>query len=80
MVLANDSDADGDPLTASLVSGAAHGGVVLNTDGTFTYTANSGYSGAEAFTYRVSDGVDVSNIATVTPVNDVPVVVDLDRH
>ena len=33
-----DSDPDGDPLTASLVEGPLHGTLVLNGDGSFTYT------------------------------------------
>jgi streptogramin lyase len=39
-VLANDTDADGDPLTATLVSGPRDGTLVLNTDGSFTYRPN----------------------------------------
>ena len=36
-VLANDIDAETDPLTASLVSGPAYGSITLNSDGTFVY-------------------------------------------
>jgi hypothetical protein len=35
-VLGNDTDPDGDPLTASLVSAPGHGSVQLATDGSFT--------------------------------------------
>jgi VCBS repeat-containing protein len=55
-VLANDSDPDGDALTAAKASDPAHGAVTVNTDGTFTYTPAAGYSGPDAFTYTVSDG------------------------
>jgi VCBS repeat-containing protein len=80
-VVANDTDAEGDHLTPSLVSTALNGTVVLNGDGTFTYTANAGFTGTDSFTYRVSDGSEVSNEATVTitvvaPVNHVPVAVN----
>src|SRR5207249_1830661 len=51
-VLANDSDANQDPLTASLVTGPAHGTLALNPDGTFSYTPNANFSGQDAFTYR----------------------------
>src|SRR5207249_2728650 len=37
-VLANDSDVDGDPLTAVIVAGPAHGSVTLTASGSFTYT------------------------------------------
>jgi len=57
-VLANDSDADGDELGAFLLSGPANGSVVLNSDGSFTYTPTAGYSGSDSFTYQVSDGID----------------------
>jgi RHS repeat-associated protein len=39
-VLGNDSDPDGDPLTAQLVTGPAVGSVTLNADGSFEYTPN----------------------------------------
>ena len=44
-VLKNDSDADGDPLTALLVSGPSHGSLSLNSNGTFTYSPAPDFSG-----------------------------------
>lgn len=64
-VLANDSDPDGDPLSASLQSGTSNGTLTLNSDGSFDYTPDIGYSGPESFTYRASDGTLQSNVATV---------------
>src|SRR4029450_7473991 len=64
-VLANDTDADGDPLTATLVSGPANGTLALNADGSFTYTPTGGFNGNDSFTYTASDGAGVSNVATV---------------
>ena len=52
-VLANDTDADGDDLTAALLSGPTNGSVVLNADGTYTYTPNAGFVGNDSFTYTV---------------------------
>ena len=79
-VLANDSDLDGDPLSALLVTGPAHGTLSLNADGAFTYTPAANFNGADTFTYRANDGALNSNIATValtiTPVNDAPVAVN----
>jgi VCBS repeat-containing protein len=76
-VLANDSDVDGHPLTAVLVSGPTHGAIALNANGGFTYTPAVNYSGADSFTYKANDGFGDSNVATValtvTAVNDVPV-------
>ena len=73
----NASDVDGDPLTYDLVSGPAHGSVVFNSDGSFSYTPDSNYNGADSFTYKANDGTADSNVATVsitvTPVNDAPV-------
>lgn len=65
-VLANDSDADGDSLTATLVSGTAHGSLVLNADGSFIYTPDPGYYGPDSFTYRATDGSLDSQQTTVT--------------
>ncbi len=76
-VLANDSDSDGDSLTASLVSGPSNAkSFTLNPNGSFDYTPNDDFSGTDTFTYRAYDGTDYSNVATVTitvnPVNDDP--------
>jgi len=65
-VLANDSDPDGDPLTAIQVSGPSNGTVTLNADGSFSYTPNPSFSGTDSFTYKANDGALNSNIATVT--------------
>jgi VCBS repeat-containing protein len=65
-VLVNDTDADGDPLKAALVSGPAHGSLAyLNADGSFSYTAGSNYSGDDSFTYALTDGI-LTTQATVT--------------
>jgi VCBS repeat-containing protein len=79
-VLGNDTDADGDALTAILNVGPSNGTLTLNSDGSFTYTPNAGFTGLDTFTYHANDGLDDSNIATVTitvnPLNDSPVVND----
>ncbi len=65
-VLANDTDADSDPLTAALVTDVSHGALTLNANGSFTYTPSSGYSGADSFTYKANDGGLDSNVVTVS--------------
>jgi VCBS repeat-containing protein len=65
-VLANDQDANGDALTAQLVIQPSHGAVTLNSDGSFTYTPDSGYTGDDAFLYQANDGSLNSNLAKVT--------------
>jgi VCBS repeat-containing protein len=56
MLLANDSDRDGDLLRVTAVSGAANGSVVLNGDGTITFTSSPNFDGIAGFDYEVSDG------------------------
>ncbi|HEX5040879.1 MAG TPA: LamG-like jellyroll fold domain-containing protein [Candidatus Limnocylindria bacterium] len=65
-VLANDTDADANALTAIKVSDPAHGSVSLAATGGFTYTPSAGYSGPDSFTYRANDGTVDSNTATVS--------------
>ena len=79
-VLANDTDLEGDTLSASLVSDVLHGTLALHADGSFTYTPNANYNGPDSFTYRaveLSGGLLQSNVVTVSltvlPVNDAPV-------
>ncbi len=75
-VLSNDSDAEGQPLTAALVSGPAHGTLTLRADGSFSYVPAPNYFGADSFTYTANDGVLSSGAVTVsiqvTAVNDAP--------
>ena len=79
-MLANDTDADGDALTAVVVSGPSHGTLTLNANGSFTYTPTAGYYGADSFTYKANDGLADSNVATVSltinAVNHPPVAVN----
>ena len=79
-VLGNDTDADGDPLTALLVVGTSDGALTLNADGSFDYTPDADFNGSDSFTYRANDGTVSSTLATVTitvtPVNDSPVAND----
>ncbi len=74
-VLANDSDPDGDPLTVTSAT-APNGTVVINADGTITYTPNANFNGTDTVTYVISDGNGGTSTATVTvtvnPVNDAP--------
>jgi VCBS repeat-containing protein len=64
-VLGNDSDPDGDALTAQLASPPAHGALTLNADGSFTYTPTAGFSGGDTFTYVARDGTTASTPAAV---------------
>lgn len=70
------NDADGDVLTYTVTTFAAHGSVVLNVNGTYTYTPVLNYNGTDSFAVTVSDGkggtVDVTIPVTITPVNDPP--------
>jgi VCBS repeat-containing protein len=73
-VLGNDSDFD--PLTATLVTGPDHGTLSLQADGSFAYTPEADFNGADSFTYRAHDGIaesaDTVVTLTVQPVNDAP--------
>jgi VCBS repeat-containing protein len=79
-VLANDTDADGDPLTAELLGIPLVNGVLnFNSDGSFTYTPNAGVFGDINFTYQAEDWLDNSTpvlvTITVKEVNTAPVAV-----
>jgi N-acetylneuraminic acid mutarotase len=70
------SDADGDTLTYTVVSGPSHG-ALSGTGNSRTYTPAANYHGPDSFTFKANDGTADSNVATVTltitPVNDAPV-------
>jgi VCBS repeat-containing protein len=65
-VLGNDTDPEGNTLRAILVSSPAHGSLTLNSNGSFSYTPNTGFTGDDTFTYKANDGALDSNVATVT--------------
>ncbi len=80
-IAANDTDPEGGPLGVEILDPPAVGAFTANTDGTFTYTPPANFNGPVTFTYRVNDGVLVSNnIGTVTllvrEINDAPMAVD----
>ena len=81
IALANDVDANQQGVAPVVVTGPLHGQVVVNANGSFGYTPNANFFGADSFTYTVSDGSLTSNLATpritITPVNDAPVGNDL---
>ena len=72
-------DIDGDTLTYSIVDNPSNGTVSLNDD-KVTYTPNENYNGEDSLTFKVNDGTEDSNIATltitVTAVNDIPFAVE----
>ena len=79
-VLTNDSDPEDDALSASLISDALNGSVVLESSGAFVYTPEADFFGDDAFSYRVTDGSTVSESATVSievqAVNDRPLAIN----
>ncbi|WP_326543303.1 IPTL-CTERM sorting domain-containing protein [Pseudorhodoferax sp.] len=64
-VLANDVTSGG-AMTAALATPPTNGTITLNADGSFLYTPNSGYTGADSFTYTASSGGSPSAPATAT--------------
>ncbi len=74
----NDTDADGDTLTIASVTAVSGGTVVLNGDGTVTFTPDADYNGDAAFDYVVSDGNGETDTGRATvsiaAVNDAPTV------
>ena len=75
-LLFNDTDTDGNTLTAQYVTTTANGVLATLPDGSFTYTPNANFFGTDSFTYRPFDGTTAGNTVTVAinvlPVNDVP--------
>ncbi len=65
-VLSNDSDPDGDLLSAIIVTQPQHGTLNIAIGGGFTYRPDTGYIGPDSFTYKANDGAADSNIATAS--------------
>ena len=65
-VLANDTDSDGDWLTAALDAGPSAGTLSLSADGSFAYVPEAGFTGEDSFSYVANDGTADSNVTTVT--------------
>lgn len=80
-VIQNDDDADNDPITAQLARGTQFGSISLNPNGSFTYTPDDNFEGMDFFTYKVSDGTNESQEATVeirvNNINDIPRILEL---
>jgi len=78
-VLANDTDPDGDPLILSAAS-SEQGEVVINEDGTVTFSPDADFAGDAEINYTIEDGHggqgDAVVALTVHPVNDAPVAED----
>lgn len=75
-VLSNDTDADGNPLSATLNTPPSNGSVTVAPTGAFTYEPDDDWFGTDSFTYRASDGTTSSTATatiTVAAVNDPPV-------
>jgi VCBS repeat-containing protein len=75
-LFASDPDGLPSPLIYGVVSGPQHGQLALTPSGSYTYTPDADFNGADSFTFAANDGILDSNIATVnltiTEVNDAP--------
>ena len=60
------SDPEGDPLTYGINTGASNGSATIDAQtGTWIYNPNPGYTGADSFSYQVSDGNGGSDTVTI---------------
>lgn len=79
-VLANDSDPDGDQLTVIDYATPAHGSVVIFGDGSYSYMAESGYTGPVDIFYTVSDGEEQATASLRVTVQSKTAPVAMDDH
>ena len=80
-VAGNNSTTSGGTLAYALDSDGSHGNAVIAADGSYDYTPDANYNGADSFTYTVTDADSGEQLTrtvniTVTPVNDAPIIVD----
>ncbi len=71
-VLANDSDPDGNPISAVLVTPAQHGQVILSANGSFSYRPQPGYSGSDVFAYEATDGKGARSLDALVTIDPRP--------
>ena len=74
-VLANDIDPDGDTISVDNFLYEGSGTLVLNEDGTFTYTPSDGFAGEDSFTYSAADpqaGAQLAQANVTITVNQKP--------
>jgi Ca2+-binding RTX toxin-like protein len=64
-VLANDTDAEGDALIATIATNPTNGTAVVNSDQTITYTPSANTAGSDSFTYTVTDALGGTSTGTV---------------
>jgi len=65
-LLSNDFSFDGAPMEAVLVKTPLRGLLQLDSDGSFSYLSEPGFTGMDEFTYRVKAGFNWSETVTVT--------------
>jgi large repetitive protein len=79
-VALNDIELDDEAVTYSIISNPIHGIIILNTDGTFTYTPEANYYGMDQIIYMMCDPCGACDIGIaefeVTFINDIPIVID----
>jgi hypothetical protein len=71
-VLTNDNDNGAPPLTAALKTNVTNGTLVLNSDGSFTYTPNAGYIGSDSFVYTATNANGSADATVSLNVTAVP--------
>jgi gliding motility-associated-like protein len=78
LIAENDHDPDGTSIIVNQtpLAGPTHGTIIINSDGTYTYTANPGYTGIDIVTFEVCDsglplpGICVTRTLTITVLGD----------
>jgi hypothetical protein len=73
---------DNDTLTYAVVTEPSHG-TLSGLPPNLTYTAEAGYEGSDSFTFKVNDGIEDSDLATVSievSSNHPPVALDCTKN
>ncbi|MDB2701799.1 Ig-like domain-containing protein [Flavobacteriaceae bacterium] len=74
-LLANDIDADGNPLNANLITPPINGTLTLQTNGSFVYTHNGSSTSTDTFYYAANDGLNGNTVSVTIYINNPPVAV-----